>query len=188
MHHLLERDRDWSNTLRVAERPGAMRNLAMFLAHSGDSWFWGLGMLILWLVSGTFWKQWAVYQLFWISMLVILIMTLKFTIRRKRPEGEWGAIYRNTDPHSFPSGHAARSFLIAVLGSLLGPGWLAVCLIFWAPLVALARVAMGVHYVSDVVAGAIIGTGAAYLFWQISPLVLPQISHFLVLTIGLPLW
>lgn len=188
IHRLLELDRDWSYTLRIAEKPGLRRSLAMFLAHSGDSWFWGLGMLILWSLSASFWKQWAVYQLFWISILAALVMSLKFTIRRKRPAGEWGAIYRNTDPHSFPSGHAARSFLIAVFGSLLGPGWLAVVLAFWAPLVALARVAMGVHYLSDVVAGALLGIGAAYLGWLFSPVIFSQISRFLVALVGLPLW
>ena len=185
---ILEIDRDWSYALRVAEKPGLRRNLAMFFAHSGDSWFWGIGMLILWLAGGTFWKQWAVYQLFWLSILAALVLALKFSIRRKRPAGEWGAVYRNTDPHSFPSGHAARSFLIAVLGSLLGPGWLAIILWIWAPIVALARVAMGVHYVSDVIAGAIVGSVLALLIWQFSPLIFSQISHLLVLIIGLPLW
>lgn len=188
IHHLLEIDRDWSYSLRVAEKPGLRRNLATFLAHSGDSWFWGLGMLVLWLAGGVFWKQWAVYQLFWISILAALVMTLKFTIRRKRPAGDWGAIYRNTDPHSFPSGHAARSFLIALLGALLGPGWLAWILAIWVPLVALARVAMGVHYLSDVVAGAAFGLLAAYLGWQLSPLIFSQISRLLVAMLGLPLW
>lgn len=186
--HILEHDRDWSYALRVAEKPGLRRVLATFLAHSGDSWFWGLGLLIMWLTGPAFWKQWAVYQLFWISMLVVLIMSLKFTIRRKRPAGDWGAIYRNTDPHSFPSGHAARAFLIAFLGGLLGPGWLVPWLVVWAPLVALARVAMGVHYLSDVVAGAIIGMLAAYLGWQVSPPLFSQLSALLVSATGIPLW
>lgn len=185
---MLELDRDWSYALRVAEKPGLWRNLATFFAHSGDSWFWGLGMLILWLAGGSFWKQWAVYQLFWLSILAGLVLVLKFSIRRKRPEGDWGAVYRNTDPHSFPSGHAARSFLIAVLGTLLGPGWLAVILWIWAPLVALARVAMGVHYVSDVIAGAIVGAGAALLSWQISPILFSQIDRAVFFILGLHLW
>ncbi len=188
IYRLLELDRDWSYALRVAEKPGLWRNLAMFFAHSGDSWFWGVGMLILWLAGSAFWKQWAVYQLFWFSILAILVLTLKFAIRRKRPAGDWGAVYRNTDPHSFPSGHAARSFLIAVLGSLLGPGWLAGILWVWAPLVSLARVSMGVHYVSDVIAGAIVGIGAAFLSWQFSAAIFPSINQFLVAIIGLHLW
>ena len=185
---ILELDRDWSYSLRVAEKPGVQRNLSMFFAHSGDSWFWGLAMVILWLAGNTFWKQWAVYELFWISILAALVLSLKFTIRRRRPEGEWGAIYRNTDPHSFPSGHAARSFLIASLATLLGLGWLAVFLWVWAPLVSLARVAMGVHYVSDVVAGAIFGVVVALIGFQFSAAIFSQVSLFLISIIGLPLW
>jgi membrane-associated phospholipid phosphatase len=55
-------------------------------------------------------------------------------------------------------------------------------------LVALARVAMGVHYVSDVIAGAIVGAGAAFLSWQLSPIIFSQINQLLVSILGLHLW
>ena len=70
-------------------------------------------------------------------LLAVLVIGIKFIVRRQRPVGEGGGIYRNTDPHSFPSGHAARAFLIAVIGSALGPAWLGLLLWIWAPLVAL---------------------------------------------------
>ena len=95
-----------------------------------------------------------------------MVLGVKFLVKRKRPEGEWGGIYRNTDPHSFPSGHAARAFLIATLGTVLAPPWLAAVLWVWAPLVALARVAMGVHYLSDIIAGAVLGVIVAVLGLQ----------------------
>jgi undecaprenyl-diphosphatase len=92
-----------------------------------------------------------------IGGLAIVVLGVKLLIRRRRPEGEWGAIYRSTDPHSFPSGHAARAFLLAVLAVAWGSAVLAGILIVWAPLVALSRVAMGLHYLSDVVGGALLG-------------------------------
>ena len=143
--------------MRVAEKPGALRTIAVFFAHSGDSWFWGAALILTWFWSNVPWRKWESVELLGISLLAALVMGIKFLVRRRRPEGEWGGIYRNTDPHSFPSGHAARAFLIATLAVGLTPGWLAVLLWIWAPLVALARVAMGVHYVSDVVAGAVLG-------------------------------
>jgi undecaprenyl-diphosphatase len=157
LRSILELDARLSDQMRVAEKPGALRSWAVFLAHSGDSWFWGLGLFTLWMSGDSFWKKWAVVQFIAISVLVVLVLSIKFLVRRRRPEGEWGGIYRNTDPHSFPSGHAARSFLIAVVASAFGPAWLAVILWIWAPMVAIARVAMGVHYVSDILAGAILG-------------------------------
>jgi membrane-associated phospholipid phosphatase len=181
---ILELDRDWSYALRVAEKPGLLRTVAMFFAHSGDSWFWAAGMLILWLTGNVFWKHWAVYELWWIVLLAALVLSLKYIIRRRRPEGEWGAIYRNTDPHSFPSGHAARAFLIAAIATFLGPGWLAVILWVWAPLVALARVAMGVHYLSDIVAGALVGVAVALLGLPFSEPIFSAIGAW----VHIPLW
>ena len=96
-----------------------------------------------------------------------MVLIIKFSIKRKRPEGEWGHVYRFADPHSFPSGHAARAFLIATIATGLGPSWLAMVLWVWAPLVALARVAMGVHYLSDIVAGALFGILIAWISLQI---------------------
>ncbi|MGC8855178.1 MAG: phosphatase PAP2 family protein [Anaerolineae bacterium] len=174
---LLELDNQLSNRIRIAERPGRLRSLAIFFAHSGDSWFWGLGLIGLWFVGNSFWKNWAVIEFVGIAVLAVIVMALKFTIRRRRPHGEWGSIYRNTDPHSFPSGHAARAFLIAVIASGLGPLWLAGLLWLWAPLVSLARVAMGVHYLSDVIVGAFIGILVGLIGLQSSGLVLYLFSQ-----------
>ncbi len=156
--------------MRVAERPGLLRNLCIFLAHSGDSWFWWAGLALLAWLGNAFWRPWALTVLVSIVALAVIVLAVKFTIRRRRPEGEWGGFYRSTDPHSFPSGHAARAVLIAVLAIGLGPAWLAVALCLWAPLVALARVAMGVHYVSDIVAGGILGIVAGVAALQIQAL------------------
>jgi undecaprenyl-diphosphatase len=146
-----------SAQLRVAERPGLLRTCAAFLAHSGDSWFWWAGLALLWWRGNQFWRPWALTVLLSIIGQAVIVLAIKFTIRRRRPQGEWGGMYRSTDPHSFPSGHAARAILIGLLAIGLGPGWLAILLGVWAPLVALARVAMGLHYLSDIVAGAVLG-------------------------------
>jgi undecaprenyl-diphosphatase len=161
---VLEVDYRLSKELGVAEKPGALRNAAIFFAHSGDSWFWGVALGILWLFSNAFWKHWAVELVTCIAVLALLVFPLKQLIRRRRPEGLWGMIYRKTDPHSFPSGHAARAFLIAVVTTALGPAWVIPIIWVWAPLVSLARVAMGVHYVSDVLGGLILGVVAGLLF------------------------
>ncbi len=154
---MLALDARLSAQMRVAERPGLLRTTAAILAHSGDSWFWWAGLALLWWLGNAFWRPWALTVLLSIIGLAAIVLAIKFTIRRRRPEGEWGGMYRRTDPHSFPSGHAARTILIGVLAIGLGPGWLAIILCIWAPLVALARVAMGLHYLSDVVAGALLG-------------------------------
>ncbi|MFN2119883.1 MAG: phosphatase PAP2 family protein [Anaerolineales bacterium] len=181
---LLELDARLSSDLHIAERPGPLRNAAAVLAHSGDSWFWGAALLLLWWAGASFWKQWSIVMLVSISVLAAVVMTLKFVIRRRRPEGRWGSIYRNSDPHSFPSGHAARAFLIAVLAAGLGPAWAAVALWLWAPLVSIARVAMGVHYFSDVVAGLIVGILSGLVALQLHG----QLLALLTSLLGFALW
>ena len=176
---ILELDARLSDRLRVAEQPGPLRTLAVFFAHSGDSWFWGLGLLLLWWFGNSFWKQWAVTLFASIAVLAVTVLTIKLIVRRRRPEGEWGGIYRNTDPHSFPSGHAARAFLIAILAIGLGPAWLAILLCIWAPLVSLARVAMGVHYVSDVIAGMVLGIIVGVIGLQLAPVLLARLPSIL---------
>jgi undecaprenyl-diphosphatase len=153
---LLALDAQYTTRLRIAEKPGLRRSLAVVFAHSGDSWFWLLALILVWLGYPA-WREWVAFLLLSILITALVVFSIKLTVRRKRPEGEWGGIYRKTDPHSFPSGHAARAMMLAVVGLGLGPAWFSILLLFWAPLVTLARVAMGVHYVLDVLAGALLG-------------------------------
>lgn len=184
LRSILELDARLSGQMRVAEKPGALRSIAVFFAHSGDSWFWGAALIVAWFLSNSSWKQWEAVEFLGISLLAALVMAIKFLVRRRRPEGEWGGIYRNTDPHSFPSGHAARSFLIATLALGVVPGWFTVILWVWAPLVAVARVAMGVHYLSDVVAGAALGVVCGLIGLQVYEPLFAWITRLL----GFSLW
>jgi undecaprenyl-diphosphatase len=184
LRSLLEMDARFSGQLRVAEKPGMLRNVAIVLAHSGDSWFWAVALILSWFFSSKAWKQWEVVEFFGILGLAGVVLAIKFLVRRERPQGEWGSIYRNTDPHSFPSGHAARAFLIAVVASALAPVWLIILLWIWAPLVSLARVSMGVHYLSDVIVGGLLGAFVGMIGLQIYP----PLVDWLVSLIGFPLW
>jgi undecaprenyl-diphosphatase len=140
-----------------------LRTLAAILAHTGDSWFWIVGLALAWWWGETQLKAWALRLLGMILALALLVMIIKLTFRRQRPDGEWGLIYRSTDPHSFPSGHAARAALLAILTIAWGPPWLGAVLVLWAPLVSLARVAMGLHYLSDILVGIFLGLIAGLL-------------------------
>lgn len=114
-------------------------------------------MAAVWLMGDELQKQWAVDLLIGIFVTALIVIAMKFLIRRRRPAGTFGSIYRRTDPHSFPSGHAARAMMLAVLIVGLGPAWLAPLILVWAPLVTLSRVAMDLHYLSDALAGALLG-------------------------------
>ena len=146
-----------SEKLRLNPKMHGTWQLAAFFAHSGDSWFWLFALFLIWLLTKNPWHTISAILVVGILALAVIVLTVKVLIRRRRPEGEWGSIYRRTDPHSFPSGHAARAFLIVVLGIAFAPIGFIIVVAIWAPLVCLARVLMGVHYLSDVIVGALVG-------------------------------
>jgi membrane-associated phospholipid phosphatase len=107
-----------------------------------------------------------------------LTQTLKRTINRPRPFTAYSDI---TDydgfvggTHSFPSGHSSAAFCTATALTLKYPKWyVAAPSYLWACSVGYSRMNLGVHYPSDVAAGAVLGAGSAYLtyvlnewFWQ----------------------
>jgi undecaprenyl-diphosphatase len=75
---------------------------------------------------------------------------------------------------SFPSNHALNNFAAATFISRLFPNYKWVVFIV-ASLIALSRVYLGVHYPSDILAGALIGAAFGYLF---SLAALPIAKHF----------
>lgn len=172
MQKILDLDARLSMRLRLAERPGWLRSGAALLAHSGDSWFWLLGLAVLWFLGSDFWRTRALVMAVGIVVTAVVVLVIKFTVRRRRPEGEWGSIYRSTDPHSFPSGHAARGMMLAVVGIGLGPAWFGALLLLWALGVAVARVVMGVHYLSDILAGMLLGGAMGLVILAMLPTVL----------------
>ena len=84
---MLALDARLSAQMRVAERPGLLRTTAAILAHSGDSWFWWAGLALLWWLGNAFWRPWALTVLLSIIGLAVIVLAIKFTIRRRRPEG-----------------------------------------------------------------------------------------------------
>jgi undecaprenyl-diphosphatase len=151
-------DQQLSARLRAtAGGPGWLRRAAIVLAHSGDSPIWIVGLLLVIWLGPPFWRHqaWLAFVGVWVA--AVAVQLLKIIFHRQRPAGEWGQGYRRLDPHSFPSGHAARVFMLAAVAVALGPVAWASLMLIWASLVSLARVVMGVHYLSDVVVGAGLG-------------------------------
>lgn len=157
---MLAHDVRLSAALRdVAARVPGLRRLAIPLARSGDAWLWygAAGVMAALGDAGTRKSMGLVALAILATGLVVRLV--KMLTRRARPDGAWGGSYRRQDPHAFPSGHTARASLLTALAFALGPPWLGVAMAAWTLLVAGSRVILGVHYVSDVVAGAALGLG-----------------------------
>lgn len=69
--------------------------------------------------------------------------------------------------YSMPSGHTSTAFATATSLSLAYPKWYVVAPSFvWAGAIGYSRMHLGVHYPSDVLAGALVGSGSAYLAYK----------------------
>ena len=94
------------------------------------------------------------------SCNTIVVTVLKYAIGRQRPYINDQLITKVTSggSPSFPSGHTADAFILAMIISQLFPTKLGLKLIIWlwAITIAYTRIALGVHYLSDVLGSVII--------------------------------
>jgi membrane-associated phospholipid phosphatase len=101
----------------------------------------------------------------------VLTTTLKFAIDRDRPFVTYPDIQKLTSAGSpsFPSGHTSEAFATATSLSLAFPKWYVIAPSFlWASAAGYSRMHLGVHYPSDVLVGALIGSGSAWLCHELN--------------------
>jgi undecaprenyl-diphosphatase len=92
---------------------------------------------------------------------VFVFKTIKILSARSRPcqlEPHCWSKVLPPDKFSFPSGHTMTAFSVALVVSYFYPG-LEAPLFFMAISIAVSRVVLGMHFLSDVLAGAVLGVG-----------------------------
>ena len=178
INKILELDQNVSRRLLLSDDKECLRKFAAFFAHSGDSWFLEIGLFLIWVFTKGTWHSYSALFAGAIVIQAVIVIAIKFLIKRRRPEGNWGAVYRNTDPHSFPSGHAARMIMLSIISFGLGIHLLGWIFLLWGICVSIARVSLGVHYLTDIIAGWVIGMilakgilAAQLIFYQLFPFV-----------------
>ncbi|NLK39439.1 MAG: phosphatase PAP2 family protein [Clostridiales bacterium] len=100
-----------------------------------------------------------------IAEFLCVNVVLKNIIQRARPyEVIEGLNILIATPHdySFPSGHAGSAFAVAIVMLLMLPKRWGIPALIMASLMALSRLYVGVHFPTDVIAGALIGMGTAF--------------------------
>jgi membrane-associated phospholipid phosphatase len=98
-----------------------------------------------------------------------IAVLLKYAFQRDRPFITYPYIQNVTSggSPSFPSGHATNAFALATSVSMAYPKWYVVAPAYlWAGAVGYSRMDLGVHYPSDILAAAIIGSGTSYLCYK----------------------
>jgi undecaprenyl-diphosphatase len=151
--------------------PQWMRLWMLAATRGGDGWLWYAMALVVVLAGGRERVRAIGAAAIAVSAGIVLFLWLKRTCGRKRPcelAPHCWATLLPPDQFSFPSGHAITAFSIAISLGMFYPALLG-GLLFCAASVALSRILLGMHFLSDVLAGAALGsilgyTAAALLF------------------------
>jgi undecaprenyl-diphosphatase len=144
--------------------PGWVRTVMVLASRCGDGWFWyALGFLILAAGDGSRFAAVCAGTSACGAGLGIYVLVKKAT-RRKRPclvePHAWARILP-PDQYSFPSGHTIAAFASAVSVGHFYPALL-LPLVLCAALIGTSRILLGMHFLSDVLVGAVAGTSLGY--------------------------
>ncbi len=158
-HRLMRRVNRWP-------APRWFRAFMILATRMGDGWLWyASGIAVL--VCGGHSRFAAIGSAGLAALAGIgIFVLLKRVSRRKRPcelEPHCWASILPPDQFSFPSGHTITAFAITMtLGSFYPDFQLGLLLI--AVSIAASRIMLGMHFLSDVLAGSVIGISLGYLF------------------------
>lgn len=150
-------------------RDRAVQRFFGMVSRLGDGSFW-YGLMALLLIVERDAALKPVLHMIAVGLVgYALYKWLKQKTLRPRPCNLHSAITRTTAPldeFSFPSGHTLHAVGFGLVAIAYFP-WLAPVLLPFIALVALSRIVLGLHYPSDVVAGAILGHGLATLSFML---------------------
>lgn len=112
-----------------------------------------------------------------IAALLINVVVAKFWFRPRPfvslPKGEFTQLIPHSVDSSFPSDHTAGSFGFAAGSWKIADLWVQKSFTILAAMVGIARVYVGVHWPTDVIAGAVVGIVSARLVRKYNRLLLP---------------
>jgi len=163
LHFIATRDHKIMRKVNKWPAPKWIRLWAIAATRAGDGWLWYLAGLAILLFGGDE-RFTAIASAGSAALVGVGIFTsVKKISGRKRPceiEPHCWATLLPPDQFSFPSGHTITAFAVALGMSAFYP-ILSPLLIFCAISIAASRILLGMHFLSDVVVGAVIGTGLA---------------------------
>lgn len=140
---------------------GFVRSAFTAISWLGNGWFWYALIVLLPVIDGG-WRA-SVQMTLTGAVAVAIYKLIKERAVRERPFITHAAIHCAAAPldrYSFPSGHTLHAVCFTWIAASYYPA-LALPLAGFSLLVALSRVVLGLHYPTDVAAGALLGAGLA---------------------------
>lgn len=143
----------------------------LFLAVTNSAFLISAGIPVILLGTGLWRKDSTTLKngfLIGVSLVTAASFStlLKYGVDRPRPFETYPDIQKCTGggSPSFPSGHTSDAFALATAVCLMYPKWYIIGPAFiWAGAVGYSRMDLGVHYPTDILAGALLGSASAYL-------------------------
>lgn len=168
LERLTEVDQHVCHLFNRANRRRMPARLFAAVSRLGDGVFWYAIILTLPLIHGAAAARVSLQMVAVGLISLFLYRWLKHTTSRPRPcQAEVGILQSVAplDEFSFPSGHTMHAVGFSIILIAYYPMW-SIIVIPFTLLVALSRLVLGLHYPSDVIAGALIGslTAAASLY------------------------
>jgi undecaprenyl-diphosphatase len=145
--------------LNRSSRSAAVRQAFRAVSWLGDGWIWYALLVALPIFYGAYGLRAATHMAATAALGVLLYKLIKNRTVRERPFITHSAIEAASVPldrYSFPSGHTLHAVTFTLMFAAYLPEWTA-ALSGFAALVALSRVVLGLHYPTDVAAGAALG-------------------------------
>lgn len=142
-----------------------------FITHLGDKGMVWIGIAVVFLLFAKTRKTGFMVMLSLLGSLLVNNVILKNLAARTRPYEAVEGLNRIIEAQgdfSFPSGHTGSSFAAAVVIFCMCPRKYGVPAMILAVLISLSRLYVGVHYPTDVIAGAITGTLVALTVCKLS--------------------
>lgn len=178
---LLAWDRVWVRRWRNFQPPSWLHRFLVLFVRLGDGWGWvAVAAVFAALLPPDRFALLAVQSLFAVAVSIPLYWILKLSFRRTRPYRllRWvTAKVPPLDTYSFPSGHTMNNMAVAASLAFHLP-WLWPLALAVPVTLGLLRVLYGVHFLSDIAAGALFGLAAALLAWKLHALALPFLAFF----------
>ena len=138
--------------------------ISRIVSHTGDGPLYLLIALALAGLDGSRGLSFLTTGLTIFALELPLYLLLKNFIRRERPRG-LPVFIRPSDRYSLPSGHTAAAFVMASLVAAYYPEASGGAYL-WAVFIGASRLLLGVHFLTDLVAGGVLGGScAAVVLW-----------------------